>query len=59
MRNVLVMAALLVATALVLWGALHVFILPVHPEQETPSGHFAGSCWACHFVSEGAKIIEE
>lgn len=59
MRNVLVTVVLVVVTALVLWGALHVFISPVNPEQTTPSGHFSGSCWTCHFVSDGAQIIGE
>jgi hypothetical protein len=59
MRNALVAVALIAVTGLVIWGAMHVFITQVNPEQPTPSGHFSGACWACHFVSSGAKIIEE
>ena len=59
MRNVLVTIALVLVTALVVWGALHVFITQVNPEQESPSGHFSSACWTCHFVSSNAKIVEE
>jgi hypothetical protein len=49
-----IVGALLVAV--VIWGALHVFISPVNPAQEPPEKHVQDSCWACHFVSESAKI---
>ncbi len=59
MKGALVAVALTLAVLVLIWGGLHVFIRPVNPAQETPKGHFAGTCWACHFVSEGADIIEE
>jgi hypothetical protein len=59
MKKALVAVGLLLVTAVVLWGALHVFVTQVNPEQPSPSGHFSGSCWACHIVSDSAKIIEE
>jgi hypothetical protein len=43
---------------LILWGALHVMIVPVHPDQAAPSGHYGGPCVACHIVSSDARIIE-
>ena len=59
MKNALVTVALVLATVLVVWGGLHVSITRVNPEQESPSGHFSSACWACHFVSSNAKVIEE
>jgi hypothetical protein len=59
MKKALVNVGMIVAAVLVLWGAVHVFLRPVNPEQKTPSGHFASACWACHFVSSGAKIVTE
>lgn len=47
-----------VALALLAWGALHVFISPVHPDQESPEEHPGSYCWACHFVTEAAEIRE-
>ncbi len=49
-----IVGALLVA--LVAWGALHVFISPVNPEQKAPEKHFQSSCWTCHFISSSAKV---
>lgn len=43
---------------LVLWGALHVMIAPVHPDQLAPLGHYGGSCGVCHIVSDSARITE-
>ncbi len=44
---------------LLAWGALHVLISPVNPAQEAPEKHFGGQCWACHFMSESAKITTD
>lgn len=44
---------------LTLWGALHVMIPPVHPDQVGPPGHYGQPCGACHIVSGGARITEE
>jgi hypothetical protein len=38
------------------WGSLHMFVPPVNPKQEPPDKHVKTACWACHFVSESAKI---
>jgi CBS domain containing-hemolysin-like protein len=56
MKTVLawIVGALLVA--MVIWGALHVFISPVNPKQAAPDRHVQTSCWACHFVSNSAKV---
>lgn len=59
MRKALVTAALIVGTGVVLWGSLHIFVRPVNPQQKTPDGHFGGACWACHFVSDSAKLVDE
>ncbi|MFU8890030.1 MAG: hypothetical protein ACNA76_00025 [Anaerosomatales bacterium] len=56
MRRVAVWAGAIVALALLGWGALHVFISPVHPDQPSPPGHPASACWTCHFVSASADI---
>lgn len=58
MRSALILAGLTIATALVIWGGLHLIITRVNPAQETPDGHFTGSCGACHFVRESAEIVE-
>jgi len=58
MKQAFVTIAIVLATLLVLWGAFHLVLTRVNPAQETPEGHFAGACWACHLVSEGAKIVE-
>lgn len=49
---------IILAFVLLLWAALHLFITRINPAQETPDGHFTGSCWACHLVSEGANLVE-
>lgn len=59
MKSVLVFAALTVGVMLLIWGALHLFITRINPAQETPEGHFGESCWACHWVSESARIVED
>jgi hypothetical protein len=46
------------AVLVVLWGAFHVMIPWVHPEQVAPEGHPAAACWACHIVSGSAEIVE-
>ena len=52
--------ALAIFAALVIgWGLLHVLISPVNPSQQPPSGHFAGSCWLCHFTSQSVKMQAE
>ncbi|MDF1542390.1 MAG: hypothetical protein RQ731_03650 [Anaerosomatales bacterium] len=58
MRRVAVWVGVIVALALLGWGALHVFISPVHPDQPSPPGHPASACWTCHFVSASADIRE-
>jgi hypothetical protein len=49
-----IVGALLVL--LLAWGALHVLITPVNPKQEAPEDHVQSACWACHFVTESAKV---
>ena len=56
MRTVLVWIVAIAVGATVIWGLAHVFISPVNPAQQPPSGHFQGPCWACHFVSGSAEI---
>jgi len=51
--------AAVVVGVFVAWALLHVFISPVNPRQERPENHVLGPCWACHLVSESAKIVEE
>ena len=48
----------IIAIIAVLWLALHVFLRPVNPAQEQPSKHLPGPCWACHFVTDSAKLVE-
>jgi hypothetical protein len=60
-REVVVKRALawiagVVVVLLVLWGAMHVFLSPVNPEQEPPEGHFSSACWGCHLVLSSAEI---
>ncbi len=48
-----------VSGAVVLLLALaHVLIRPIAPGQASPSGHFGEPCLACHFVSEGADMVD-
>ena len=49
-----ILGALLVLTFA--WGSLHMFIPPVNPKQKAPARHVQATCWACHFVSESAKM---
>ena len=56
MRSVAIWVAVVVGLVLGVWLLLHVFISPVNPAQQPPDGHYAGSCWACHFVSESAQV---
>jgi hypothetical protein len=51
-------AAAVVVGVAVAWALLHVFISPVNPKQEAPEKHIAGPCWACHFVSGSADVVE-
>lgn len=59
MRSMLTAVVLVVVVVALIWGGLHLFIRGINPEQQTPEGHFESACWACHFVSENAKIVEE
>lgn len=59
MRSVFTGIVIVLGVVLLVWGGLHVFIRPVNPAQQTPQGHFNSVCWACHFVSESADIVEE
>ncbi|MDP2181065.1 MAG: hypothetical protein Q8K99_00650 [Actinomycetota bacterium] len=47
-----------IAVALMLVLVMHVLITPVSPRQEAPEGHIQTTCWACHFASSSAKIVE-
>lgn len=58
MRGALLWVAGVAALLAISWGLLHVFISPVNPMQETPSGHVTWPCWTCHFVSESVEIRE-
>lgn len=58
MRRFTAIAVAIVATLLVAWGALHVFIAPVNPAQSAPTGHYQGGCWACHMVVASAPLVE-
>jgi hypothetical protein len=51
--------AVAVVVIAVMWGALHVLISPVNPEQKPPEDHIQTQCWACHLVLESAEIREE
>jgi hypothetical protein len=59
MKSTLVALAMVLVVILLIWGSLHLFIRPINPQQKTPEGHFSGSCWACHFVRDSAKVVEE
>ena len=59
MKNALVAIALVLAVVLLMWGGMHVMLRPVNPSQTSPEGHFTSACWACHFVSESADIVDE
>lgn len=56
MKAALGWSAVVVVGVLALWLLVHVFISPVNPQQEAPTAHFGGPCWACHFVSESAEV---
>jgi hypothetical protein len=56
MRSVLIWVAVVAGLVLGVWLLLHVFISPVNPKQQPPESHYAGSCWACHIVSNTAEI---
>ncbi len=43
---------------LVLWGAFHVMIPWVNPDQEAPEDHATAACWTCHIVTSSAELIE-
>lgn len=58
MRKALIWVLGTVATALVVWGILHVMIVPVNPAQTPPEDHYGDGCSMCHIVTEGAEIIE-
>ena len=59
MRRALMGVVAIFVVALLIWGGLHVAIRPVNPGQKSPVGHFAGTCWACHFVSGNARVVQE
>ena len=59
MKNVGMWIALAAIVVAVTWGALHIFISPVNPEQEPPETHIQTQCWACHLVLESVEIREE
>jgi len=46
----------IVVVLLVLWGALHILISPINPEQAAPEGHIDSTCWACHMVLPSADL---
>jgi hypothetical protein len=56
--SALVIVGLVLATALLIWGGVHVMLRPVNPAQVSPENHFTGACWACHFMSARAAIVE-
>ena len=59
MKRALVAIAVALAVVALFWIALHVFIPPINPAQESPKGHFGEPCWACHLVNSSAQIIAE
>lgn len=59
MKSALVIVAMIAAVVLLTWGGLHVMVPRVNPAQDTPSDHFTSACWACHIVSDNAKLIED
>lgn len=36
----------------------HVFVRPIPPGQDVPTGHFEQPCWLCHLVTDGADPVE-
>lgn len=56
MRSILIGTVLIVVLVALTWAAVHVFIPPVNPQEPRPTGHIAGPCWACHFVTESAPV---
>jgi hypothetical protein len=58
MRLVVSWVVVIVATVVLGWGGLHVFLSPVNPAQEAPSGHWDLKCGTCHSVSDSVKVRE-
>jgi hypothetical protein len=58
MMRVAAWVAVVVGVLVLAWLALHVFISPVHPDQQSPAGHPSSACWACHFVTDSADLNE-
>lgn len=40
--------------AVLIFGLLHVALPAVVASQSPPKGHYFGSCWVCHMISESA-----
>ncbi|MDZ4063271.1 MAG: hypothetical protein U1E22_01250 [Coriobacteriia bacterium] len=57
-RKVLSAIAGVLAAAFMLVLVMHVLITPVSPRQEAPERHIQTACWACHFTSSSAKIVD-
>lgn len=58
MARVALWVGVAVGLLLLAFVALHVFISPVHPDQQAPAGHPSSACWACHFVTDSADLRE-
>ena len=58
MKSVVVWVAGIAVTVLFGWGAMHLFLPTINPEQPAPADHPGDPCWACHLVLESAEIRE-
>ena len=56
MRRVAVWVGVAVLVIALAWGAVHVLISPVNPEQAAPSAHYGEPCWVCHFVTASVPV---
>jgi len=58
LKSILGWVLALIGAIVVGLALTHVFVSPVNPRQPAPENHIGGPCWACHIVSESAKIRE-
>lgn len=58
MRHALAVILAGVIALVVLVLLVRVFIRPIPPGQQAPSGHFGEPCWACHLVTNSAEPAE-
>ncbi len=57
-RKIIGWAGLVLLTLAFLWVSAHMFIEPVHPDQEAPGNHLDAACAICHVVTESAELVD-